>query len=554
MKITTRQLQSNDDRYNWRGPEPNHPKNREPLTPVPPEERPIQSAPGRRAQKPSEIIPTGQKPKVDPQVAARLAVFRVKHHTDQSYIENSLIGRIHACLPTPHPKQQIIEMSPAKRKVINFGRRAGKTTDAARVAIIKMTEGRRVLLASTTQDQADAFWEKCKLWLDPFIQYGDIIKNETKRTLEFAFTGGRIKVKTASDADMLRGDYADFLVLDECALLAPNAWEEVGAPMLLDNDGDAWFLSTPRRRNWFYGLYQRAKADETGRWEAFHCTSFDNPHLSEDALEEIAADLNDEAYRQEILAEFLEGEGAVFRNITACMTAERNPLYKSHEGHMLVMGIDWALKHDYTAISVFCATCNREVMLDRFNQVDYAIQRERIKSAYKAWNVRYALAEENAMGGPIISALSNEDHLFVEPFQTTMRSKGELIRSLALAFERNEVQFIDYPVATAELEAYEATVSRVTGHISYSAPKGLHDDTVVARALAYKAAVDGVPLQAPVASGYSQSLPMVYNPRDTGVPGSSPHTSASGGGSMVYYGSGSPSFKAYEKFKLPGMR
>src|SRR5207342_2219131 len=104
--------------------------------------------------------------------------------------------------------------------------------------------GRRVLLASTTQDQADAFWDKCKEWLYQVTEAGVVEKNEQRRILLCPSTGGRIKVKTASDADTLRGDHADFLVLDECALLAPDAWDKVGAPMLLDNDGDAWFIST----------------------------------------------------------------------------------------------------------------------------------------------------------------------------------------------------------------------------------------------------------------------------------------------------------------------
>ena len=38
----------------------------------------------------------------------------------------------------------------------------------------------------------------------------------------------------------------------------------------------------------------------------------DNPHLSREALDEITGDLTDEAYRQEIMAEFLEGEGIGF--------------------------------------------------------------------------------------------------------------------------------------------------------------------------------------------------------------------------------------------------
>ncbi|HEY6022020.1 MAG TPA: terminase large subunit, partial [Candidatus Paceibacterota bacterium] len=269
-----------------------------------------------------EIAPAN-KSKVDPLEAARLAVIRTKYKVN--FNTSRLAAEICERLPIPHAKQRLIENSTAKRKVINCGRRAGKTTEAARVSIIKMLEGRRVLLASTTQEQADTFWEKCKDWLDPFIQAGHVEKNETKRVMSMALTGGRIKVKTASDADTLRGDYADFLVLDECALLDPSAWHEVGAPMLLDNDGDCWFLSTPRRRNWFHGLYQKALDDDTGRWEAFHFTSHDNPHLSKEALDEITRELTSDSYRQEILAEFLEGEGAVFRNITPNLVAPDFP-------------------------------------------------------------------------------------------------------------------------------------------------------------------------------------------------------------------------------------
>ncbi|NIV32808.1 MAG: terminase, partial [Anaerolineae bacterium] len=57
---------------------------------------------------------------------------------------------------------------------------------------------------------------------------------------------GRIRTKTAWDADSLRGDYADLLILDEYATMDPSAWELVGAPMLLDNDGDAVFIGTPK--------------------------------------------------------------------------------------------------------------------------------------------------------------------------------------------------------------------------------------------------------------------------------------------------------------------
>ena len=68
-------------------------------------------------------------------------------------------------------------------------------------------------------------------------------------------------------------------------------------------------------------------------------------------------------------------------------------------------------------------------------------------------------------------------------FQTTATSKPPLIENLSLTLEREEWQFISDPVWTAELEAYERKVSLSTGRSQYSAPEGLHDDTVIARAL-----------------------------------------------------------------------
>lgn len=69
----------------------------------------------------------------------------------------------------------------------------------------------------------------------------------------------------------------------------------------------------------------------------------------------------------------------------------------------------------------------------------------------------------------------------------TATSKPPLIESLALAFEREECRWQDDPIWTGELEAYERKVSPITGRSQYSAPEGMHDDTVIARALAWEA-------------------------------------------------------------------
>ena len=391
-------------------------------------------------------------------------------------------------LPQPHPKQAAFMRSPAKRRVIVAGRRGGKTTAAATLAVEAMLAGRRVLEAAPTADQTSGFWEACKRSLARPIAAGAIYKNESDRVLRMpGQKGGRIKTKTAWDADSLRGDYADLLIMDEFSLMSPDAWDEVGAPMLLDNDGDAVFIFTPKRKNHAHSFYARALGDTSGRWAAWHFTSHDNPYLSQEALSEITADMTEDAYRQEIMAEFLDNEGAVFTNIAACLGAPLGARPEAHAGHFLVAGTDWGKHQDYHATSIGCATCRVEVELYRVKSADYIYQRERTKALIGKWRVALALAETNAMGEPNLELLQ-ADGLPVSGFDTTVKSKPPLIENLKLALEGVEWQFLNEPVATAELEAYEQVVSTTTGRSAYSAPKGVHDDTVIARALMLRAA------------------------------------------------------------------
>ena len=387
----------------------------------------------------------------------------------------------------PHAKQAAFMRSPAKRRVIVAGRRGGKTTGAATLAIEAMLAGRRVLEAAPTADQTNGFWETCKRALAQPVAAGVIYKNESERVLKMPGDAGRIKTKTAWDADSLRGDFADLLILDEFSLMSPDVWDEVGAPMLLDNDGDAVFIFTPKRKNHAHAFYARALGDTSGRWAAWHFTSHDNPYLSREALAEITADQTEDAYRQEILAEFLDNEGAVFGNIGACLGAPVGAKPDDHTGHFIVAGTDWGKKQDYHATSIGCATCHVELELYRVKSADYIYQRERTKGLFERWGVQSALAESNAMGEPNLELLQ-ADGLPVAGFDTTSKSKPPLIENLKLALEAVEWQFLPDVVAKAELEAYEQKVSPTSGRSSYSAPAGVHDDTVIARALMLRAA------------------------------------------------------------------
>lgn len=231
---------------------------------------------------------------------------------------------IDIALRRPHAEQQRFINSSAKRKVIRAGRRSGKTTGIATLAVRTLLDGGRVLYTTPTQEQVDAFWYECKRALRPMIDAGLLYVNETRHIIEVPRTKQRIRAKTAWNADSLRGDYGDLLVFDEYQLTNEEAWGVVGVPMLLDNDGDAIFIYTPpslrsrsvskaRDPRHAAKLFKFAAADTTGRWETFHFSSHANPHISTAALDDISNDMTTLGYRQEILAEDIdEAPGALW--------------------------------------------------------------------------------------------------------------------------------------------------------------------------------------------------------------------------------------------------
>jgi hypothetical protein len=355
------------------------------------------------------------------------------------------------------------------------------------MAVLKANAGRRQLYATPIFSQTDVFWELIVKWLWGGIRLGLVTKNETKRTLIFRETGGRITARTASRPDHLRGLFADDLYLDEYAYQDPEVWEKVGGPMLIDTNGNAYFISTGRKRNHFFLLGLQAQENNDGNWAFFRAPSHANPHLSEKAIADLALDMTEEDYREEILAEDVEGEGAVFRlkaeDFIPGLSEEE--IVKHHKGHRLTAGMDWGKLHDWTALSIGCETCSRELMLRRWHAEDYPTQRAIVQGIYdqlaKGGIEVEILSEENAMGLPNIEQM-RQDGVPVQGLMIREKNKPQLVQGLRLAFERRTWKWVQDPQGWRELEGYEARVL-LSGHVQYNAPEALHDDTIVARML-----------------------------------------------------------------------
>lgn len=355
------------------------------------------------------------------------------------------------------------------------------------------------LYAETGIDGYPAAWftPSYKMLTETFQEVVRLLKpittrvNGSEHRIELV-TGGILDMWSLENEDAARGRKYKRVIINEAGLVPQltDAFNYVIRPTLADYEGDAWFLGTPKGRNGFYQYFQRGIDTNIHDWNAWQKSTYDNPFIKRSEIEAMREELPERVYQQEILAQFLEDAGGVFRNVRACATLQASTPEK-HLGHILVMGGDWGQQNDFTTYGVFCQTCRQECETDRFNQIAWSIQRARLRAMAERWQPQRILLELNSIGSPNVEALQ-EEGLPVIGFETTAASKPQLVQSLVLALERKEIALLNDPITIAELESYEEKRSAATGRPTYSAPEGMHDDTVMRVALEWHAATAGL--------------------------------------------------------------
>lgn len=233
-----------------------------------------------------------------------------------------------------HPAQQAIYRSPARFKVVAAGRRFGKTVFAVQNCLIEaLRETNRSGLplgvdAEVAYIGVDREQAKRNAW-NLFKEFGrPVIKKVHENTAVITLVNDvRIRLLGMDDPDSARGMKLRYAVLDEYADMPESAWAEIIRPALMDCEGGALFIGTPKGKNHFYRLFTAALlnpevVNKDGKairpyadYEAFNFSSSDNPTLKASELEGMAweyANGSEEILRQEVEAKFISKGGKVF--------------------------------------------------------------------------------------------------------------------------------------------------------------------------------------------------------------------------------------------------
>jgi hypothetical protein len=396
-------------------------------------------------------------------------------------------------LPPLHPGQQYIVDEAERFNILACGRRFGKSLLGLNRVIHTALEGHPTAYFAPGYRSLEETWEEATSILRPVAKI-----QRQQRRIKMHDSGGIIEFWPLDTPDRARGRKYKRIVVDEAAVIRrlKAAWTMALRPTLTDLRGDAWFLSTPKGRNFFWECFQRGQEGEHD-WKSWSMPTSANPFIDPTEIESARHDLPERAFLQEYMAEFLVDGGGVFRNVLERACAE--PQEQAIEGHSYVIGVDLGRSEDYTVITVIDTTTREVVAIDRFSRIDYTLQRERIRLAIERFNAHAAVVETNSMGWPNIELLINEN-LPIVPFTTTAQSKKFIIEALSLALERNDLRILNDSTLTGELLAFEAT-AMPSGMFRYSAPEGQHDDCVMSLAFAWAGCLNSRPMLLSEAAG-----------------------------------------------------
>lgn len=388
-----------------------------------------------------------------------------------------------------HRWQAYMIDAPAQHKVLNCGRRFGKTMGMAADAIwfADTKDQTEQLVIAPTADQSRIITSYIITMIERGPRY---IQSRVDQILRSPFpeirfrNGSRIHARPAgTDGRFLRGFGADRVLRDEDAFIPDAVCEEVLPPMLANSTiAEDVRISTPFGMNHFYEDYNRAKLGEPG-WQSFRFPSRLSPYVQRSYLANQKRSLTAIAYAVEYDARFREDQNVVFpwSKVLACLDDFLVPT--PLDGHEYVVGWDPAKYHDRSGVAVLDVTDPEHVALILILDIggrDYTPQLQEVEALCELYN-----------GAALIFDATHTDMLRENVSRSavgidfTNALKEEMINALLLRIEQRTITLPNHDAFKRELHYYRYELTR-SHNVTLGAPEkaGHYDDLVTAAALA----------------------------------------------------------------------
>lgn len=357
-----------------------------------------------------------------------------------------------------HPGQvEWLNQSVGRENILVTGNRWGKSfVSAAKLvhhAVYRLRplkydkSGRyRAVVASITQDQAGLIFSNCLRILRSSEMLEPLIKTVQRTPYPVITLGNGATIEarsTQNRGEYLLGNDYDLFIFDEVAFEPEPEYivEEVIMMRLADREGKLDLVSTPNGKNWFY---RRSREIISGQRSGYYQTgdSRDNPHISQEFLEERVTAFSETRLKQNIEGQFVDSGGEILTGAQVDDALQRGRESVSSEATgspVYLSGWDLARKQTATVgitIEVNDGNC-RIVALERFRKFDWKVVVEKIKMRQEAYPGRLII-DGTGLGDVLIEQLAEYNPLAVI---FTGLTKPELLTNVELMHAHGKLAY-----------------------------------------------------------------------------------------------------------------
>lgn len=375
----------------------------------------------------------------------------------------------------PHEKQKEIHNSiineSYKYYILNIGRQFGKTMLGINQMLYWAINHKGCNIAWVTP-----IYKQSKKVFDEMekVTKSSGLFEYNRSDLTISGFNSQIQFFSGERPDNIRGNTFDYLIVDEMAFTRPELWSEVLSATVLVKGKKVIFISTPKGKNHFYQLSLQPNYDN--RYKYFHYSSYDNPMIDAEDLEERKRSLPKHIFEQEYLAKFIDNASGLFKNVDSCIIKPAERTQK------LFGGLDIGRADDYTVLTILNKNYQM-VYVQRWRQQEWSKIIDEVATKIREYNAEI-FVEVNNQGDVFFEMLQNKVYNNVQPYITTTATKPIMIEDLAVHFENKDIGILNENWLIDELNAFTYIYNEKTRRVQYGAPQGVHDDGVMSLALA----------------------------------------------------------------------